>query len=380
MHTQVSKSAKRIQSDTVNADRNASGINEHKQSIIDKATNLTKSLSLLANDQVGGAQTLKNMNFSMKKCNEAVTDSSKLVEGLSKRAQAIVNIIDVIDDIAEQTNQLALNASIEAARAGEQGQGFAVVAEEVRKLAARSSTATRSITDLLLTIQHDAEQASDQLAAGSGVVSSSIETISQLDSIYHGIQITARNGLQMTGTMERELYKIFDKSDAIHKSISDLQVKLANHTNHTKSMAEKSIQLKDQSAELTSISDKFTRGLQQEYYSQKHISRMMKIAKDLTESPTSQVKYAFKSISEFQSSLDSTKLVVNQQKISEQALLGHFQKPLTLIEESAKIIEALGTPKRQSTLDHEHEGAEALASEISLATNQQPDEENQQAS
>ncbi|RZA27286.1 MAG: hypothetical protein EOP10_00625 [Proteobacteria bacterium] len=86
--------------------------------------------------------------------------SNKLVRGLSERAEEIVNIIDVIDDIAEQTNQLALNASIEAARAGEQGKGFAVVAGEVRSLAARSSTATRTITELLETIQIEANQAS----------------------------------------------------------------------------------------------------------------------------------------------------------------------------------------------------------------------------
>ena len=89
--------------------------------------------------------------------------SNKLVKGLSERAEEIVNIIDVIDDIAEQTNQLALNASIEAARAGEQGKGFAVVAGEVRSLAARSSTATRTITELLETIQTEANQASSCL-------------------------------------------------------------------------------------------------------------------------------------------------------------------------------------------------------------------------
>lgn len=106
---------------------------------------------------------IKSMASSIASCQTDVANSSKLVTVLSERAKEIVNIIGVIDDIAEQTNLLALNASIEAARAGEQGKGFAVVADEVRKLAARSSSATRSITELLVTIQNEAQQASTSL-------------------------------------------------------------------------------------------------------------------------------------------------------------------------------------------------------------------------
>ena len=105
---------------------------------------------------------------------------------LSERAKEIVNIIGVIDDIAEQTNLLALNASIEAARAGEQGKGFAVVAEEVRKLAARSSSATRSITELLVTIQNEAEQASTSLGKSTKAVSTAHQSIAEFDANFEG--------------------------------------------------------------------------------------------------------------------------------------------------------------------------------------------------
>ena len=110
-----------------------------------------------------GDKLLNSMQDQITESETDVSFAANLVHVLSERAKEIVNIIDVIDDIAEQTNLLALNASIEAARAGEQGQGFAVVAEEVRKLAARSSTATSSITDLLLTIENESEQASARL-------------------------------------------------------------------------------------------------------------------------------------------------------------------------------------------------------------------------
>ena len=124
-------------------------VNQHLESVSEKLTSSYGSI--------------KDMNQAITSCQTDVDSSAELVTVLSGRAKEIVNIIGVIDDIAEQTNLLALNASIEAARAGEQGKGFAVVAEEVRKLAARSSTATRSITDLLVTIQNEAEQASTSL-------------------------------------------------------------------------------------------------------------------------------------------------------------------------------------------------------------------------
>lgn len=127
---------------------------------------------------------LKESHTAVGTCQTDVKAASELVQLLSGRAKEIVNIIHVIDDIAEQTNLLALNASIEAARAGEQGEGFAVVADEVRKLAVRSSTATRSITALLMTIQDEAEKASNCLTKGQGSVSRASQSLELFGQAY----------------------------------------------------------------------------------------------------------------------------------------------------------------------------------------------------
>jgi methyl-accepting chemotaxis protein len=134
--------------------------------LINQTTEITKEAGEISHSIIGVESSITDSCVQ-------VAQASTLVSELSKKAEEIVQIIDVIDDIAEQTNLLALNASIEAARAGEQGRGFAVVAEEVRKLAVRSSSTTKSINELLVTIQSDAKQASHKLSSSNASVEKS---------------------------------------------------------------------------------------------------------------------------------------------------------------------------------------------------------------
>jgi len=106
-----------------------------------------------------GAQTVGRTIQGMAALREQIQDTSKRIKRLGESSQEIGNIIEFINDIAEQTNTLALNASIQAAMAGEAGRGFAVVADEVQRLAERAATATRQIENLVKTIQADTNEA-----------------------------------------------------------------------------------------------------------------------------------------------------------------------------------------------------------------------------
>ncbi|KAF0216920.1 MAG: hypothetical protein FD174_3475 [Geobacteraceae bacterium] len=114
----------------------------------------------LANDSaVTGASVVQESVSVMNRIAERVKESACTVENLGERSDQIGAIIGTIEDIADQTNLLALNAAIEAARAGEQGRGFAVVADEVRALAERTSKATREIGEMIKTIQQETKGA-----------------------------------------------------------------------------------------------------------------------------------------------------------------------------------------------------------------------------
>jgi methyl-accepting chemotaxis protein len=106
-----------------------------------------------------GSEVVDGMISTMLRIAEKVQESAKSVEGLGSRSDQIGAIIGTIEDIADQTNLLALNAAIEAARAGEQGRGFAVVADEVRALAERTTKATREIGEMIKAVQGETKVA-----------------------------------------------------------------------------------------------------------------------------------------------------------------------------------------------------------------------------
>ena len=160
----------------------------------------------------GGAavrRTIEGMNT----IRETIQDTSKRIKRLGESSQEIGNIVELINDIAEQTNILALNASIQASMAGESGRGFAVVADEVQRLSERAANATRQIEVLVKTIQSDTNEAVTSmersttdvvggalLAENAGAALDEIESVSnQIATLVQNISRSARDQATAAG-------------------------------------------------------------------------------------------------------------------------------------------------------------------------------------
>ncbi len=148
----------------------ASAIEQMTKTIMENTSN-ANTAATIAQDagqkaQEGGQVVVETIT-GINRISEVVIKSAETIQALGKNSDQIGEIIQVIDDIADQTNLLALNAAIEAARAGEQGRGFAVVADEVRKLAERTTKATKEIAEMIKKIQQDTSGAVEAINQGT---------------------------------------------------------------------------------------------------------------------------------------------------------------------------------------------------------------------
>lgn len=166
----------------------AGAVEEMTRTILETAKNaatvseFTKTARVIA---IRGGEKSNEAQFGIQKIVESSQNTAQVISSLAKKSEQIGEITQVINNIAEQTNLLALNAAIEAARAGEQGRGFAVVADEVRKLSERTSKATKEIADTINSIQHDAKEA-DKLMSMSTMSVESGKKLSEETSIAFG--------------------------------------------------------------------------------------------------------------------------------------------------------------------------------------------------
>jgi methyl-accepting chemotaxis protein len=178
-----------------------------------------------------GAMAVDETAGGMKRIKLSVEGAAARVTELGAKSDQIGAIVETIDDIAEQTNLLALNAAIEAARAGEQGKGFAVVADEVRKLAERSSRATKEIADLITEVQQGTEAAVAAMKTGATEVETGAELAEQAAGALQEIRDAAAARNVVLADMMSAVVEIRTLSADVVRA-TDIISEIATETNN----------------------------------------------------------------------------------------------------------------------------------------------------
>jgi twitching motility protein PilJ len=196
----------------------------------------------------GGEAVRRNIE-GMNTIRETIQDTSKRIKRLGESSQEIGNIVALIEEIAEQTNILALNASIEASRAGEAGRGFAVVADEVQKLAERSTNATKQIEVLVSTIQSDTneavvamERSTTDVVGGSLLAENAGAALVEIEQVSHQIASLVQN-ISTSSKGQTEAAAKISKNMQV---LRDISLKATESTASTSSAISKLSQLASQ--------------------------------------------------------------------------------------------------------------------------------------
>lgn len=217
------------------------------QDVAKNITNLSASSESASDAARKGGELVTGTVDGMNKVADTVRDSSRVIAQLGQRSGEIGEIIKVIDDIADQTNLLALNAAIEAARAGEHGRGFAVVADEVRKLAEKTAKATKEIAKMIKAVQTETDEAVHSIEAGSKQVEVEV-------GLARNVQVALENMVSDVAEVSHMIEQIAAAAEEQTAAADQISEDIEAVANVTKDTAQGANHLADAANDLSNLS------------------------------------------------------------------------------------------------------------------------------
>ncbi len=199
-----------------------------------------------------GAKNVMNAVEQMKLIESSVSESARVIAELGQESDKIGKIVDAISEIAEQTNLLALNAAIEAARAGEHGRGFAVVADEVRKLAEQSQNSAGEISALIGSIQSKAQDAVSVMQSGVVQVKNGTTAVDDAGNSFREIAEMVSGVAEQSHRMEDIVAKLSDSTVVISQAVQNINEKSRAVASESETVSASS---EEQSATMHEIAD-----------------------------------------------------------------------------------------------------------------------------
>lgn len=241
-------------------DEIASAIEEMSRTISENAMGATNAAQVAErNKQIAaeGGRAVSETVQKMMQIANVVRASAEKIEKLGESSKEIGEIISVIDEIADQTNLLALNAAIEAARAGEQGRGFAVVADEVRKLAERTTEATKQIAQMIKGIQKETEEAVRAMQQGTEEVNNGIDLADKAGTSLEQIVSSSQEVWDLINQIAAATEEQSSTAEEVARNISSISQVTSDTATRVQDVAKSSEDLAKQMDLLRSLLEKF---------------------------------------------------------------------------------------------------------------------------
>ncbi|MBV8714162.1 MAG: MCP four helix bundle domain-containing protein [Chloroflexi bacterium] len=243
--------AKQVQAVSATATQMAAGVEQ----VATNAHRVAAASEQTKTSAEHGSQAVAETVAGMGEIKAVVTDAAQKVQELGKLGERIGAVVETIDDIAEQTNLLALNAAIEAARAGEHGKGFAVVADEVRKLAERSSRETKQITELIRQVQTGTRDAVAAMESGSSKVEQGSNKADQAGAALREILAAVDETVRQVTDIASAAEEMSAAARTVTDSMQSISAVVEENTAATEEMAAQSGQVSDAIQSIAAVSE-----------------------------------------------------------------------------------------------------------------------------
>jgi len=212
-----------IQSNSIsNIDLGSQEINKMIQRTSSLSTDIQEKASHTESSVQNNHLNIKSLNEQIALVSETIHSAAETINALNESSKKVEGIITTIQDVAAQTNLLALNASIEAARAGEYGKGFAIVADEIRKLADQSNRATEEIHSILNTIKAESETSATKIEVGKKAVNTSVTKAVSAITSFDEMKIVVNQMTHFINDLNSSIKEIEMKSNSISNEISTI--------------------------------------------------------------------------------------------------------------------------------------------------------------